>query len=158
HEREELRNTFTEQFSLVKNTNAELRTELQRLQEQQQALNKQQQALNETVKQGITVGLEDIRQRLLQTSFKEMMLQIPESLKSDLRKVLEEATDDTVSKIQNQIETWLTRKYPESADPQALTRRVEEALYRVSKTAGMDDVRAKALVQLALQELAAKQN
>jgi hypothetical protein len=86
-ERDELRDTFTQQFSLVKDTNDELRSELERL-------GKQQQGLETSINRTISVGLENILSRLQKTTFKDMVAEIPESLKNDLLKAVNEAADE----------------------------------------------------------------
>jgi hypothetical protein len=87
-EREELRETFTTQFSLVTATNENLSSEVQRLRQQQQGL-------EDSVHQAITLGLKEIENRLLQTTFDEMVSKIPENFKSELQKMVENTTDET---------------------------------------------------------------
>jgi hypothetical protein len=88
--------------------NAELRSELQRTQQQQQALKKQQRALKESVSHAITLGLKDIQTRLLQTDFKGMMSAVPDRLKTDLQR----KPDEAASKIHNRIENLAGKRVP----------------------------------------------
>jgi len=69
----------------VKDANAELTEEPQRPQ-QQQVLKGSQRALKESVSQIITVGLNDIQNRMLQTDFKGMTSVVFDSSKADLQR------------------------------------------------------------------------
>src|SRR5438128_1546225 len=67
----------------VKDADAELRCEPQRLQQQRQVLKGSQRAMKGSVSHIITVGLKDIQNRMLQTDFKVMTSVVPDSSKAD---------------------------------------------------------------------------
>jgi len=67
----------------VKDADAELRCEPQRLQQQRQVLKGSQRAMKGSVSYIITVGLKDIQNRMLQTDFKVMTSVVPDSSKAD---------------------------------------------------------------------------
>jgi hypothetical protein len=67
----------------VKDADAELRCEPQRLQQQRQVLKGSQRAMKGSVSHIITVGLKDIQDRMLQTDFKVMTSVVPDSSKAD---------------------------------------------------------------------------
>ncbi len=78
-EPDELKGSFTD-------ADAELKFVPQHPQKQQHSLKGSQQVLKESVSLTITLGLEDIQNRLLQADFKGMMSAVPHSLKADLQR------------------------------------------------------------------------
>jgi septal ring factor EnvC (AmiA/AmiB activator) len=97
-ERDELRSIFAQQFSLVKDANAELRTEMSRLRDQQTGL---KDSINHT----ITEGLKDIRERIANTSVQEIVSQIPETFRQELSVEFESALRVSSEKLRLQIES-----------------------------------------------------
>ena len=70
----------------LEDANTELRCESKRLQQQRQVLKESQRAMKGGVSHIITIGLEDIQNRMLQTDFKVMTSVVPVSSKADLQR------------------------------------------------------------------------
>jgi hypothetical protein len=96
-ERDELRNIFSQQFTLVKDANTELRTEMTRIREQQKGL-------KDSLNGPITAGLQDIRDRLTQTSVKEIIAQVPETFRKDLEAEFSASLQAAVSRINTHLQ------------------------------------------------------
>ena len=77
--------------------NDELRKEVERLAVQQKTLAESQAAFRQSVKDSITVGLEDIRDRMASVSVTQILEQIPEVFKEDLQSTLLEATRKVIA-------------------------------------------------------------
>jgi hypothetical protein len=85
-----------QQFNWIKDMNTELRTEMTRLRDQQKGL---KDSLNAT----ITAGLEDIRDRLTQTSVKEIIAQVPDTFRKDLEAEFNSSLQAAISKINDHL-------------------------------------------------------
>jgi lipopolysaccharide export LptBFGC system permease protein LptF len=81
-ERDELRNIFSQQFAIVKDTNDELRIEMAHLRDQQQGL-------KDNLATAITLGLDDLRKRLASTTVDEISQNLPAHFKNYMRQELE---------------------------------------------------------------------
>lgn len=95
-ERDELRGIFSQQFSIVKETNSELRIELTRL-------SGRQDKFEDSVRQSITVGLQDIKNRLTQISVKEIMAQVPEDFRKDIEAEFYKSLKDAVERMNGRL-------------------------------------------------------
>jgi hypothetical protein len=95
-ERDEFRNVLTQQFSTVKVANDDMRAELNRLRDQQKGL---KDSINNT----ITEGLQDIRDRLSQTSIKEIIAQVPDSFREELAVEFEATLRRSAERLAEQL-------------------------------------------------------
>jgi len=85
------------------NINDELRKEIDRLAKQQKSLADSQSAFRQSVKDSISVGLEDIKERLTSVKVTEILDQIPENFRNDLQNSLvdvsKQVIQDTVTRL-----------------------------------------------------------
>jgi|GEM_PF-6247103 len=97
--------SLNNQFDVVIKTNDELRKELTRINLKQDALKAKQNKLEQTVNKAITLGLEDIKDRITKISVQELMKEIPKEFRQDLESevsiVSEKVLDNYVSKLKN---------------------------------------------------------
>jgi hypothetical protein len=120
-ERDELRNIFSQQLSIFKETNTELRTEMSRIREQQKGL---KESLNKT----ITAGLEDIRDRMTQISVKEIIAQVPETFRQDLEAEFSASLQAAITRINTQLqEKDVMNEYIEAVKEQ-ISRELKDML------------------------------
>lgn len=111
--RDEVRNELVQQFSTVKVANDDMRAELNRLRDQQKGL---KDSINNT----ITEGLQDIRDRLSQTSIKEIIAQVPDSFREELAVEFEATLRRSVERLgeelndHNKLEIVLERLWKEA--------------------------------------------
>ena len=95
-ERDEFRNVLTQQFSTVKVANDDMRAELSRLRDQQKGL-------KDSINNSITEGLQDIRDRLSQTSIKEIIAQVPDTFREELAVEFETTLRRSVERLAEQL-------------------------------------------------------
>lgn len=94
--REDFRNELNQQLSAVKLANDDMRAEPGRLREQQNGL-------KDSLSKTITEGLQDIRDRLAQTSVKEIIAQVPDSFRTELAVEFETALKLSIEHLAEQL-------------------------------------------------------
>jgi hypothetical protein len=114
-----------DQFNTVLKTNKELRTEISRIEQKQEGL-------KDSIKNTITIGLEDIRQRLVAIKVTDLIEQIPDKFRNDLETELmsasERLTKSLIEKLRELPDDFLTKN---QAAQDVIVQQVEKALTRV---------------------------
>jgi hypothetical protein len=86
-----------DQVSIVKDINTVLQTEMARLRDQQRGF-------RDSLNGAITAGLQDIRDRLTQTSVKEIIAQVPETFRKDLEAEFSASLQTAISRINTHLQ------------------------------------------------------
>jgi low affinity Fe/Cu permease len=90
--------------------NDELRKEIDRLAKQQKGLADSQAAFRQSVKDSITLGLDDINERLTSVTLTEIADQIPPNFKAELQRnlidVSKQVAADTIARLKNSPEIF----------------------------------------------------
>lgn len=129
-ERDELRAIFNQQFTVVKDTNEELRSEMSRLRDQQKGI---KDSINHT----ITEGLRDIRERISQTSVKEIVSQIPDSFRQELANEFQNALHASSEKLRVQLEGPVFESHINAAIKEIIGHFDEHFTERLEKRIGV---------------------
>jgi hypothetical protein len=107
--------------------NDELRKEIERLSVQQKGLRDSQAAFRMSVKDSISIGLQDIKDRMTSLTVNEILSQIPDAFKDDLQLTVADATKQVVADVTN-----ILQKSPSDLiDYEAITRELEGRLRKV---------------------------
>lgn len=114
--------TLLDQFSVVLQTNQNLRSEIERIE-------KKQEGLKDSVRNMISVGLEDIKNRIGEISVSELIEQIPQKFRQDLEGELTETADRVMRNLGERIKSLPDHKLTISDDLRdELSHKLERAI------------------------------